>query len=161
MRAQTAIRIALGAPRYRLLLQTLAESLLLSILGGLAGLLVAFAGTRTILVVFFRGSHYVPIGALPSLPVLGFCFSVVPRDRHGIRAGAGVDYGELGRGRSAARRGTLDEGPLVVAATLAGGVAGGAIRDAVDRRRPADPDVTQSGAPALRLRTAIADGGEE
>src|SRR5262249_10272566 len=38
------------------------------------GLVVAFAGTRTILLVFFRGSHFVPIQATPSLPVLGFAF---------------------------------------------------------------------------------------
>src|ERR1019366_4415283 len=35
---------------------------------------VAFAGTRTILMVFFRGSRYIPIDAAPSLPVLGFAF---------------------------------------------------------------------------------------
>jgi len=46
----------------------------LAILGGLAGLFVAFAGTRTILLLAFRGAHYVPISPTPSLPVLGFAF---------------------------------------------------------------------------------------
>jgi len=73
-RGETAIRVALGAPRHRLLRQNLTESVLLAILGGVGGLLVAFAGTRTILLVFFRGSRYVPIDAAPSLPVLGFAF---------------------------------------------------------------------------------------
>src|ERR1035441_4530231 len=73
-RGETAIRVALGAPRHRLLRQTLTESVLLAILGGVGGLAVAFAGTRTILLVAFRGSRYIPIDAAPSLPVLGFAF---------------------------------------------------------------------------------------
>jgi predicted permease len=73
-RFETAIRVALGASRRRLIRQIITESVLLAVLGGLAGLAVAFAGTRTILLVAFRGSHFVPIGATPSIPVLGFAF---------------------------------------------------------------------------------------
>ncbi|MGA2261452.1 MAG: ABC transporter permease [Acidobacteriota bacterium] len=73
-RSETAIRVALGAPRARLIRRIITESVLLAIIGGLAGLFVAFAGARTILLVAFRGAHYVPISPAPSLAVLGFAF---------------------------------------------------------------------------------------
>jgi predicted permease len=69
-----AVRVALGASRHRLIRQMLTESVLLAVLGGLAGLYVAFAGTRAILLLAFRGARYVPISAAPSWPVLAFAF---------------------------------------------------------------------------------------
>ncbi|HEX4008040.1 MAG TPA: ABC transporter permease [Acidobacteriaceae bacterium] len=73
-RTQTSLRLALGASRQRLIRQSLTESVVLSVLGGLAGLAVAFLGVKAIVAIAFRGAHFVPIAATPSLPVLGFAF---------------------------------------------------------------------------------------
>ena len=73
-RTQTSVRLALGGSRQRLIRQSLTESLVLSIMGGLLGLAVAFLGVKVIVALAFRGAHYVPIDATPSLPVLGFAF---------------------------------------------------------------------------------------
>jgi putative ABC transport system permease protein len=73
-RQQTSVRAALGAQRKDLIRQTLVESVTLSVLGGLAGIAVAFAGTRVILYLAFHKDP-VPIHAAPSLPVLAFALA--------------------------------------------------------------------------------------
>jgi predicted permease len=73
---ETAIRTALGAPPRRLIRQMLTESILLGVLGGAAGVIVAWSGARAILQIAFRGAQYVPISTHPSLPVLAFAFAV-------------------------------------------------------------------------------------
>jgi predicted permease len=73
-RAEVAVRMALGAARTRLLRQILTESLLLSLIGGLAGLAVAWFGCQMILALAFPEARNMPIQTSPSLPVLGFDF---------------------------------------------------------------------------------------
>ncbi len=73
-KSETSIRMALGAARSRLIRQMLTESVLLGCMGGLAGLAVAYAGTKTILSLAFPDAVHLPIDASPSLPVLGFAF---------------------------------------------------------------------------------------
>ena len=69
---QTALRLSLGASRARLIRAVLTESVLLSAIGGLAGLLLAYLGTGAILLIVFRGATYVPVHATPSLPIFAF-----------------------------------------------------------------------------------------
>jgi predicted permease len=71
-RQQIAIRVALGAGRSRLIKQTVTDGMLLALIGGTAGLAVAFAGARAILLLAFRNALYVPIDPRPSLPILAF-----------------------------------------------------------------------------------------
>ena len=75
-RADVAVRMALGAARRRVVRQILTESVLLSCIGGLAGLAVAYGGSRTILALAFPDAHNIAIPANPSWPVLGFAFLV-------------------------------------------------------------------------------------
>jgi predicted permease len=70
-KAEMSVRTALGARRRRILFQLLTESVLLSSLGGIAGLVVAYAGTRMLLALAFPGAA-TPIDAGPSPAVLGF-----------------------------------------------------------------------------------------
>jgi macrolide transport system ATP-binding/permease protein len=75
-RSDIALRMALGAGRSRVIRQILTESILLSCLGGIAGLAVAYAGTHTILALAFPDARNMPLDASPSLPVLGFAFLI-------------------------------------------------------------------------------------
>jgi len=73
-RMQTAVRIALGANRKRLVRQSLTEAVVLSLIGGVLGLAVSYFGARLILSLAFRDAPIMPISATPSWPVLGFAF---------------------------------------------------------------------------------------
>ena len=120
-RFETAIRTALGAPRRRLIRQIITESVLLSVLGGLAGLAVAFAGARAILLIAFRGANFIPIDPRPSLPVLGFAFllSLVTGIVFGAAPAWITSHSDpiealRGAGRSTRDRGSLARRSLVV-----------------------------------------------
>ena len=78
-RAQTSIRVALGASRQRLVRKALVECVLLAVIGGIIGIGVAYAGTRLILHLAFQiggPNNYVPIDASPSWPVLLFTLAI-------------------------------------------------------------------------------------
>ncbi|ABF42610.1 ABC efflux pump, inner membrane subunit [Candidatus Koribacter versatilis Ellin345] len=75
-RGHTAMRMALGATRTRLIRQQLTEAVTLAVCGGLLGTLVAFGGARLMLALAFPQAKASPISATPSWPVLGFAFAL-------------------------------------------------------------------------------------
>lgn len=75
-RGHTAMRMALGASRARLIRQQLTEAVTLAVCGGLLGIAVAFSGARLMLALAFPQAKASPISATPSWPVLGFAFGL-------------------------------------------------------------------------------------
>ncbi len=78
-RAQISIRVALGASRVRLVRKAMVESVLLALIGGLLGIVVAYGGTRLILYLAFEvggPNNHVPVSSAPSWPVLLFTLAI-------------------------------------------------------------------------------------
>jgi predicted permease len=73
-RAQTAVRLAIGATPRQIISEALTESILLAVFGGLAGLIVSIAAAKLLLSLTFHDAKFLPISTTPSLMVLGFAF---------------------------------------------------------------------------------------
>jgi macrolide transport system ATP-binding/permease protein len=71
-KTEMSVRTALGAARGRIIRQLLTESLVLAGIGGIAGLVVAYAGAHMLLALAFPGATNLPIHAEPSPAVLAF-----------------------------------------------------------------------------------------
>jgi predicted permease len=75
-RGQTAVRLALGASRRQIVVQALIESVLLAVVGGIAGLIVAYGAARLLLALAFAGTTFLPIDTRPAPMVLAFSFGL-------------------------------------------------------------------------------------
>jgi predicted permease len=78
-RRQTAVLVALGASRRVLVRHALVETVILSLIGGAAGIAVAWSGARLILYLAFHTVQqrtWIPVQASPSVPVLFFTLGV-------------------------------------------------------------------------------------
>jgi predicted permease len=75
-RAERSLRLALGAGRARLFRQSLTESLVLALAGGILGLLIASMGTKMLIALTFHGTEYVPIRIAPDTRVLAFSLAL-------------------------------------------------------------------------------------
>jgi predicted permease len=73
---EIATRLALGSSRARIVRQSLIETLILSLIGGLLGLALAFAATRTLIAFFSNGLPYTTLSPTPDIYVLLFTLGV-------------------------------------------------------------------------------------
>ncbi len=113
-RSDSAVRLALGAPRSRLIRQCFAESLLLAVAGAVAAVALASVGSRALLSLASQGGAALVVDVGTNWRLVGFsacaaCFTaiifgVAPAIR-ASRADTGVVLGAVGQRATEGRRG--------------------------------------------------------
>jgi predicted permease len=73
---ELAVRLAIGAGRFRITRQFLSESLLLALAGGTLGIIFAWWGSRALLLLGSEGAAPLPIDVTPNVRILGFTLLV-------------------------------------------------------------------------------------
>ena len=122
---EIALRTALGAGRARIFRQLLTESVLLAIIGGVLGIIVAFGGIRFIHATLPAGNHELPLsgGIQLNMPVLAFTIglSLLTGIIVGLAPALQISRAELSeslkegsRGSTSGRRSHLIRSSLIV-----------------------------------------------
>ena len=156
-RQQTAVRVALGASRLRLVRNALIESVTLSLIGGAAGVAVAWAGARLILYLAFHRlerSTWIPVHASPSVLVVlfalgvsvltGVLFGVAPAwmtsHAEPVEAMRGANR-EVGGGRHWAQKAlVITQAAVSLVLLSAAAMLGGSLRNLEHQNFGFDPD---------------------
>jgi predicted permease len=123
---EIAVRFALGASRRRLIGQLVSESLLLALIGGSLGILIAQFGSRILLAMVSPGPQPVALDAGPNATVLlfalalslatGLLFGIVPA----LRSTGAVVAPSLKEGKGLARSNSKNRmGQILVSAQVA------------------------------------------
>jgi MacB-like periplasmic core domain len=155
-RRETSLSIALGARSSRVVRQALTESILLALLGGAAGLAIAFAGTRLILHLAFPSMPGF-IAFHPGAAVrLGYFATDWPRVWHR----SGVDDNASGSDRGAAWSRPKHGSGGFAPQEGTGGVAGCAFAGFAVGVRTPHRRFAEIGASGFRIRTEPAHRGE-
>jgi predicted permease len=156
-RQQSAVRVALGASRARLVRNALLESVTLSLIGGAAGVAVAWAGARLILYLAFHASErstWIPVQATPSILVLlfalgaslltGVIFGIAPAwmtsNAEPVEALRGANR-EVGGGRHCAQKAlVIAQAAVSLVLLSAAAMLGGSLRNLEHQNFGFDPD---------------------
>src|SRR5580704_8131159 len=75
-RKEIAIRVAIGAGRWRLISQLVTEAVILAVIGGLAGLAFAYWSVKVLVGLLPGGTFPINLNLSPDLRLLGFAFAV-------------------------------------------------------------------------------------